>query len=49
MVSLLAMEPPISRKSSDIRKEKVQVLKTLKCFNPNEIKKISYVVNMMGE
>ena len=39
MVSLLAMEPPISRKSSDIRKEKVQVLKSLKCFNQNEIKK----------
>lgn len=38
MVSLLAIEPPISRKSSDIRKEKVQVLKSLKCFNPNEIK-----------
>ena len=30
MVSLLAMEVPSSRKSNDIRKEKVRVLKSLK-------------------
>mgnify|MGYP002715510808 CR=1 FL=1 len=32
MVSLLAIEPPISRKSSDIRKENISSLKILEMF-----------------
>jgi len=38
MVSLLAMEVPSSRKSNDIRKEKVRVLKSLKSLKKEEIK-----------
>lgn len=37
MVALLAMEPPISLKSEDIRSEKVKVLKSLRKLEPSEV------------
>ena len=37
MVALLAMEPPISLKSEDIRAEKVKVLKSLRKLEPEEV------------
>ncbi|MFO3688352.1 glucose-6-phosphate dehydrogenase [Staphylococcus felis] len=37
MVALLAMEPPISLESDDIRSEKVKVLKSLQVLEPEEV------------
>lgn len=48
MVSLLAMEPPKSRDSRDIRKEKVKVLQSLKSLDTNEIKE-NFVRGQYGE
>lgn len=39
MVALLAMEAPISLNSEDIRAEKVKVLKSLRQFKPEEVRK----------
>lgn len=38
MVALLAMEPPISLNSDDIRAEKVKVLKSLHVLQPDEVR-----------
>lgn len=38
MVALLAMEPPISLHSDDIRSEKVKVLKSLNILEPEEVR-----------
>ncbi|MDO5374738.1 MAG: glucose-6-phosphate dehydrogenase [Staphylococcus rostri] len=38
MVALLAMEPPISLHSDDIRSEKVKVLKSLNVLEPEEVR-----------
>ncbi|MCU5745454.1 glucose-6-phosphate dehydrogenase [Staphylococcus sp. SQ8-PEA] len=38
MVALLAMEPPISLNSEDIRAEKVKVLKSLRRLEPEEVR-----------
>ncbi|MBI5975329.1 glucose-6-phosphate dehydrogenase [Staphylococcus canis] len=37
MVALLAMEPPISLESNDIRSEKVKVLKSLQVLQPEDV------------
>ena len=39
MVALLAMEAPISLNSEDIRAEKVKVLKSLRHFQSEDVKK----------
>ena len=46
MVALLAMEAPISLNSEDIRAEKVKVLKSLRHFQSEDVKKNLFVVNM---
>lgn len=46
MVALLAMEAPISLNSEDIRAEKVKVLKSLRHFQSEDVKRTLFVVNM---
>ena len=46
MVALLAMEAPISLNSEDIRAEKVKVLKSLRHFQSEDVKRTLFMVNM---
>ncbi|MGQ3381830.1 glucose-6-phosphate dehydrogenase, partial [Priestia endophytica] len=48
MVALLAMEAPISLNSEDIRAEKVKVLKSLRHFQSEDVKK-NFVRGQYGE
>ncbi len=48
MVALLAMEAPISLNSEDIRAEKVKVLKSLRHFQSEDVKK-NFVCGQYGE
>ena len=48
MVALLAMEPPISLNSEDIRAEKVKVLKSLRLLSPEQVQQ-NFVRGQYGE
>lgn len=37
VLSLIAMEPPVSMKSEDIRNEKVKVLRSIPHVNPDDV------------